>query len=192
MPVEGSPAYISLLSHEPFVIPPILSRPSGLPSKPRLAIGSPNSGQESMLTPDSLRYLANIVGSLSNEIHDVMLAHQMAEARAMLQIQEFQQQQDKSQEIVNILNQLKNQKHDRVKRVMDKQKMLLARSDRILQALVEKASPELSEHEKKWFEELRRMKDEVAGGGRSDEWSLAARTRLVSGHFFLSKLCFID
>lgn len=196
MPLEGPPAYISLLSQEPFTIPPILSRPSGLPSNPRLAIGSSNPGQEFMLTPDSLRYLATIVQNLINQIHEIMLAHYSIEHRAELQVQEFQRQQATSQEITNLVAALLTIRHknltDRMKGAMDKQKMLAVRSDRILQALVDKASPELSEHEKKWFDELKRMKDEVAGAGRHDEGSLAARTRLVRSHLSLSAPCFID
>jgi len=67
----------------------------------------------------------------------------------------------------------------RVERVKETQKNLMARLDRVLQALVNKASPELSEHETRWFEELRRMKDEVVGVGRYDESSLVARSKLV-------------
>jgi nucleoporin NUP82 len=126
------------------------------------------------------------VQNFYNQIHEIMLAHRMVEARAELQVREFRQQQDTSQEIITFVTLLQGIRYtrltDRVQSVMDKQKMLLARSDRILQALVDKASPELSEHEKKWFEELRRMKDEVAGAGRYDEGSFAARARLVSSH----------
>ena len=68
----------------------------------------------------------------------------------------------------------------RVERVKYVQKTLSARSDRILQALVDKASPELSEHETKWFDELKRMKEEIAGAGRYDVGSLEARSKLVS------------
>ena len=71
---------------------------------------------------------------------------------------------------------------EKLKRVQDGQRALLSRLDRILQLLMKKASPELSDHETRWFEELKRMKDEVAGNGRYDEWSLAARTSMVCEH----------
>jgi len=67
----------------------------------------------------------------------------------------------------------------RWEKIRNEQKDLLRRLDRMLQGLMEKASPELSEHETKWFEELKRMKDEISGSGRYDEGSLVARTRLV-------------
>ena len=51
---------------------------------------------------------------------------------------------------------------------------------REVQGLMKKASPEMSEHEAKWLEELRRMKTEVAGAGKYDDQSLMAKTKLVS------------
>jgi nucleoporin NUP82 len=67
----------------------------------------------------------------------------------------------------------------KLRRIQERQSNLLARFDRILQVMIAKASPELSEHETKWFEELRRMKEEVNGAGRWDEGSLVARTKMV-------------
>lgn len=53
----------------------------------------------------------------------------------------------------------------------------------MLQSLMEKASPDLSEHETKWFEELKRMKEDIIGAGRYDEGSLVARTRLLEQEY---------
>lgn len=137
-----------------------------------------------MLTPDSLRYFATTVQGLSNQIHEVILAQRGAEARAGLQKEEYAQMQKKCREMTTLMADIRVRRHSevlaRVERVKEAQKALMARSDRVLQALVNKASPELSEHETRWFEELRRMKDEVAGAGRYDEGSLAARSKLVS------------
>ena len=68
----------------------------------------------------------------------------------------------------------------RIAKAQETQKALLARSDRVLQGLMKKASPALSENEAKWFEELRRMKEEVVGAGKYDDRSLAAKAKLVS------------
>ena len=67
----------------------------------------------------------------------------------------------------------------RLAKVQEVQKALLARLDHLLQILMERASPGLSEHETKWFEELKRMKEDVLGRGKYDEDSLVCRTRLV-------------
>jgi nucleoporin NUP82 len=77
----------------------------------------------------------------------------------------------------------------RWERIQAEQKVLLRRLDRMLQGLMEKASPELSEHETKWFEELKRMKEEISGSGRYDEGSLVARTRLVWLSISLTNQC---
>ena len=50
---------------------------------------------------------------------------------------------------------------------------------RLLEALIKKASPDLNEHETRWFEELKRMKAQVMGVGRYDAESLKMRTRKV-------------
>lgn len=183
-PLEGPPPYISLLSSESFIPASILSRPSGLPSNPRLAIGSPTSKQEFVLTPDSLRYFATTVQHLTNQIHEILIAGRAAEARADLQKKEFLQQQTECRKMMELMADLKGRRvtevTSRAEKVRNMQKKLAARSDRILQALVDKASPGLSEHETKWFDELKRMKEDVNGAGRYDEGSLSARSKLVS------------
>lgn len=191
-PADGPPAHISLLTEEPFTPPAILSRRSGLPSNPRLAIGSSGTKEEFKLTPDSLRYLGKVVTDLANQMHEVLLANHAVSLRSDLQKSEFQHQQGRCGEMMAMMEQLKGPRYanltERVQRIRDSQKALSARQDRILQNLVQQASPELSEHEKKWFDELKRMKEEVAGAGRYDEGSLAARARLVSGHGYLDIL----
>lgn len=68
----------------------------------------------------------------------------------------------------------------KMKSLQDGQQALLHRMDRVLQALINKASPELNDHETKWFDELRRMKGQVLGIGRYDQTSLKIRSQLVS------------
>lgn len=136
-----------------------------------------------MLTPDTLRYLATTVAALSGQSHEIQLAHRGAEGRAALQAQELLRLCGKCRELHAAVEKLKGPRRsaseNRFKAVQDNQKVLLARLDRMLQGLMEKASPELSEHETKWFEELKRMKEEIVGAGKYDEGSLVARTRLV-------------
>jgi nucleoporin NUP82 len=93
----------------------------------------------------------------------------------------------KCQEMESILEEIQGpgraSTEDRLAKVQEEQKLLLARLDRLLQSLMEKASPELSEHEAKWFEELKRMKESVLGRGKYDEDSLVCRTRLLEKEF---------
>ncbi|KAH9850721.1 hypothetical protein C2E23DRAFT_833937 [Lenzites betulinus] len=183
-PPEGPPAYVSLLEKEPFKVPPIIARPSGLPSNPRLSL--PNNPSitkgEFMLTPDTLRYLGTVVEHFSAQIHDVQLAHRAAETRASLQEQEFKRQREKVAALLETARALGGAGHadaERIARVQEAQRALLTRLDRTLQGLMARASPELSENETKWFEELRRMKAEVVGAGKFDDSSLVARARLL-------------
>ncbi|EGO27441.1 hypothetical protein SERLADRAFT_446672 [Serpula lacrymans var. lacrymans S7.9] len=177
------PAYVSLLGTGSFTPPPILSRPLGLPSNARLAIGSQQSKAEFTLTPDTLRYLGTTVANFTSQIHDTLLAYKAVDLRLALQKQEYSRQQDKCREMVGLINDLQSSRHDvaraQIERIRATHKVLLTRLDRILQSMMQQASPELSEYEKKWFEELRRMKMELAGEGRYDEGSLAARTSLL-------------
>lgn len=136
-----------------------------------------------MLTPDTLRYIGQIVAQLTSQIHEVTLAYRATDTRAHLQKQELMRLSGKCQEMQALVARLEGPRRtaaeDRMKRVQEEQKVLLGRLDRMLQGLMERASPELSEHETKWFEELKRMKEEIVGNGRYDEGSLVARTRLV-------------
>ena len=183
---EGPSGYISLLETEPYKIPPTLSRASGLPSNPRLSLPLSSSGPmnaDFKLTPDTLRYIGTTVAALSSQIHEIHLAVRATESRMMLQRQELARVSAKCREMQAAVERLKGPlriaSEARWERIQAEQKALLRRLDRMLQGLMEKASPELSEHETKWFEELKRMKEEISGSGRYDERSLVARTRLV-------------
>ena len=185
-PMDGPPAYVSLLGTEPFVPPATLTRGISLP---RLSSGTPQ--REFMLTPDTLRFLGTQVTSLTAHIRAVVLAHKSVEDRVELQKTEFTRLQEKCGEMLRLVGLLKERVKDiqgtkedgvvgRVERMRGTHKELMRRADRILQALMNGASPELSECEAKWFEELGRMKAEVIGAGKFDEGSLKARTALVS------------
>jgi nucleoporin NUP82 len=128
---------------------------------------------------------------ITTHMRSVLLAHASVEDRLGLQKTEFSRMQEKCGEILRLIELLKARMRDvqgvkeegtdgRVERVKERHRELMGRADRILQALMMDASPELSECEAKWFEELGRMKAEVVGAGRYDEGSLKARTMLVS------------
>lgn len=136
-----------------------------------------------MLTPETLRYLANTVAELTNQIHEIHLAHRLSETRAGLQALELKRLCEKAAELNTLVDRLKGPDLDasqaRIQTVQETHKTLMARLDRMLQHMMDKASPELSEHETKWFEELKRMKQDVTGIGRYDGSSLAARAGMV-------------
>ncbi|KAJ4493007.1 hypothetical protein C8J55DRAFT_501950 [Lentinula edodes] len=182
-----TPPYTSLLGTEPWMPPSILSRNTGLPYNPRLSLPKDASQREFMLTPDTLRYLATVVTRYSDQVREVELAQHGAEGRAALQIQEVIRQTTKCRELLAIVERIKESRReasqDRIQKVQQGQKILLKRLDRMLQVMMEKASPELSEHETKWFDELKRLKEAVIGADRYDESSLSTRIRTLEREY---------
>ena len=184
-PSNGPPAYTCLLTTHPLSIPPILERPLGLPTIAKLAVPkSHNIKSEIVLTPETLRYLANVSERIAGEIHEVHLAGHHIKSYADLLRQEFDRQQKRLADVLARTQALVGPRKAYVleyeKRVQENQKVLLARMDKVLQTLIKKASPELNEHETRWFNELQRMKAQVLGVGKHDSQSLKYRVRQVS------------
>jgi len=71
----------------------------------------------------------------------------------------------------------------RTRTVQVGQQALLARLDRVLAELMKHASPTLSDHETKWFDELGRMREQVLGAGKYDEASLKARMQALKREY---------
>ncbi|CAA7259542.1 unnamed protein product [Cyclocybe aegerita] len=188
MPVKGVPNYMSILASDPYTIPSILANSSGLPTNPTLSLPSqPSGSKEFVLTPDTLRFIGKTVAHISAQVQEIHIAYRAAATRLALQKQELGRLTQRCRDAEASVERLKGPTRQvtdmRLARVQQEQKALLARLDRLLQALMEKASPELSEHETKWFEELKRMKEDVLGRGRYDENSLLNRVRLLEKEY---------
>ncbi|KAJ7638640.1 hypothetical protein FB45DRAFT_903426 [Roridomyces roridus] len=191
-PREGPPAYVSLLGNEPYVPPECLTRSdSGLPSNPRLSLPpSPvkaGSGSgEFMLTPDVLRYLGTTVSALSGQMQAVQLAYRAADARTALQASEMARLAQKCGDLETTITTLRGARRvkteERFERVREEQRSLHSRLERMLRRLMDRASPDLSESETKWFGELKRMQGEISGT-KYDEGSLVARARLLEREY---------
>lgn len=172
----------NLLYSEVYTIPEILSNPTGLPTYARVSL-PPNASAALVVTPETLRYLGKAVEQVTSLIRDVVRGHRVAETRAQLQLHEMQRQRQRMSIIVERVAKLRGEKQERtvkkVEALRTGQKAIVARADAVLKSMVQKASPDLSENESKWFGELRRMKAEVMGVGKYDDRSLAARLKLV-------------
>ena len=183
-PSDSPPAYVSLLSTQPWKIPDAIARPNGLPSIPRLSLPNGSALIDDRVEPETLRFLAATVEKLSAQIHVIELAHRTVEAHAALQEQEFKRQRDACAKTLDTVRALGGPRHqaaqERITKARETQKVLAQRLERVLQGLMVKASPEPSDSESKWFEELRRMKAEVVGAGKYDNQALLARAKLVS------------
>ena len=136
-----------------------------------------------MLTPDTLRLIGKTVAQITSQTGEIMLAYNAATSRLTLQKSELARLIMKCKDMGLLVENLKGpaklETEKRIADVQEEQKRLLGKYDRLLQALMEKASPELSEYETKWFQELKRMKQEVLGSGKYDEDSLMMRIKAV-------------
>jgi nucleoporin NUP82 len=177
-PVE-TPAYTSLLGTETWKPPATLS--SGLPATPRL--DTPGGSKDFRVTPDTLRFFSRKVDEIVTGIHGVESAFRQANARVDLQHEELDRQVTKVNEIRVLLGELRGARQDRIESrthaIQAGQQALIARLDRVLTELMNRANPTLSDHETKWFEELGRIREQVLGAGRYDEASLKARVQAV-------------
>ncbi|KLO19835.1 hypothetical protein SCHPADRAFT_864426 [Schizopora paradoxa] len=178
----------TILQEKPFEIPAILNRKMGLPSIAHLALPKSHGMKEELrVTPETLRYLASVVEKITSEIHDVQLAFRSLTFRHDLQRQEYARQQQTCRDMVGRIEKLngsgKAGLEAKMGAVKESQAQLLSRMDRVLQALINRASPELNEHETKWFEELQRMKAQVLGVGRYDEMALKTRVQMLKKEF---------
>lgn len=198
--------YMSILAHEPYKPPPILS--GQVPLAPKLSLPPNSSSKEFTLTPDTLRFLLNTVSQLSYRIREVCAAQRDAEARVTMQGQEVGRMCEKVREIEGRIGRLRAMSSsssasssasappekggptaagggERIAKIKLDQEKLLERTEGLLSAMMRKASPEISEYEKEWFDELKRMRVKVGGmkgahsGGAYE--TLSARVRTVSG-----------
>jgi len=180
--IPTEPAYVSLLSQTPFTVPPFLARlRTALPVLTRL----PTTRDELRITPDTLRQLGKHVQAAQTAMRDLVAASGVVSARVELQMRELVRQVDKVRELDARRAELGKSVgasgapgavEQRVRAAEEKQLALLARTDRVLQRLVEGHQPQVSAVERKWFDELERLSEQVDGGVDEDEdrsWSAA-------------------
>jgi nucleoporin NUP82 len=182
---DSPSTHVSILGAEPFIPPSLTGRFSDLSTSPKLLWPQvPSGSKELTLTPETLRFLGTSVTQIISQSREVVVACQVILRRIQLQQFELPRLTKKCHEMESLVEKIQGPgrvaTETRLAKVQEEQKVLLARLDRLLQSLMEKASPEPSEHETKWFEELKRMKEDVLGRGRYDEDSLVCRTRFVS------------
>ena len=119
-----------------------------------------------------------------NEVFEAQQKYRTLQIRADMQKQEYEHLLGTARNIVDRITRLNGPKkaalQERLGKVQENQVTLLGRMDKVLQALINKASPELNDHEAKWFEELERMKNQLLGTGRYVSGSLKYRIQQVS------------
>ncbi|TKA57183.1 hypothetical protein B0A53_01139 [Rhodotorula sp. CCFEE 5036] len=146
------------------------------------AAGGENSAYVSLLekpkkpleiNPETLRAFATHVSTTQTAIRDLVSAADSVQSRLELQMRELSRQVDKLAELAKLRSDLGKSvsggTEGRLRRAEEKQRELLARTDRVLQRLVESHQPSISTYERKWFDELERLEEQVVGRREGDE-----------------------
>jgi nucleoporin NUP82 len=135
------------------------------------------------LTAASLRQLSTTVENFQKHMQAVQLAQRETEARAALQRQEYARQRQEHAKVLALLHGLRTKRQDDAQRKLDtlraKHADMIKCTETVLKRLMLRASPELNEHETRWFHELSRMKEEVFGMDKYDDQSLGAKADRV-------------
>lgn len=165
-------AYVAFSDSSKFALPPLLARKSSTPttrfSIPQTA-GSARGARVSAdgnieLTIESLRFVGQTVEKLDMSIKSLIGAGNMVQDRLELHLRELPRQVRKYQSLDDKLAERDDSFSsfsDRLERVRTRQWELERKADRVLQALIDNAQPELSVYEQRWIEELDRVKRSV-------------------------------
>jgi nucleoporin NUP82 len=176
-----SPGYVSLLGSTTYT-PPRPLQTSYVQLASQIASPMTQKGQFT-LTATTTRQLAETVDNFKRHMHEVQLAHRDVESRAALQRQELARQQETHSKLLALLKRQQERNDTSTRRLeaaRGKQKDIFGKTDRILKAMLVRASPDLSENETRWFSELNRMRHEIMGADQYDERSLNSRADMVS------------
>lgn len=167
---EQAPSYVSLLSRPSFEPPSPLDKPSHASGVPQFAMPPDISTREGVkVTPEALRFLGRTIETLRSTMHNLVNAGTSVQSRFDQQCKELSRQLGKISEMhENVLDSEERAESvtERITQAQERQKDLLARSDRVLQRLLDSKTPELSKYELQWFEELEHLQGEVAGDGQ--------------------------
>ncbi|RUS24922.1 hypothetical protein BC938DRAFT_472900, partial [Jimgerdemannia flammicorona] len=181
--------YTSLLPLPSFKPPDALEKFHGLPRQPRIVMQLPLDQRTKSLAinEESLRFLAKTVETFREEIRVVLGAGTEIRQRLDLQRKEQQRQLEKlaslSEKLTNSLGpQLEERVQTRLADLLQKQQGLLMKADTVLQILMEKHEPELSEFEERYFNELNKLKMTVSG-----ERGFSVRVNKLSNQYGLLK-----
>ena len=154
------PAYLSLLD-TPFTVPALFTQ--RLPSVPHhTTTSAPLS-----ITPATLRQIGTTVEDFRHRIRTLVAASDAIQTRLELQMKELARQLAKLSELSRKSDDMRAStggQQSRLATVSSRQERLLARTDRLLQRLMDGHQPTLSTYETRWFDELGRLEKEIKGG----------------------------
>nr|XP_018260420.1 uncharacterized protein I303_07339 [Kwoniella dejecticola CBS 10117]OBR82578.1 hypothetical protein I303_07339 [Kwoniella dejecticola CBS 10117] len=115
--------------------------------------------------PDHLRVLGEISSQVRNRTQAIRSGSQAVENRLDLQVKELQRQIKLLRDCQNQIADLKkNVAINRAEELLAKQQDLGSKLDGVVQKLSEEFRPDIGDSERKWFDELERLKIRVRGG----------------------------
>ncbi|WVQ96138.1 hypothetical protein IAU59_003240 [Kwoniella sp. CBS 9459] len=127
----------------------------------------PDAGKPTTtITPEHLRALGEISSQVQNRAQAIRPASETIEKRLDLEVQELQRQIRLLRECQSKVQALKN--HEAIARaesLLENQDKLAKRLDEVLRDMTEGFRPEIGDSERKWFDELERLRTRIRGGG---------------------------
>ena len=132
-------------------------------------------------SPDLLRVLGEITSLVQGRAQAIRAASQAVENRLDLEVQEFRRQLKLLNDCSSRISDLRrSETRARAERLMESQTVLGERLDKVLVAMAAEYRPQIGEVERKWFDELERLRIRVKGGGSQRGKALSSRTQVVS------------
>jgi len=169
----------SLLSTNPLSFDDLLS---GIRAK---TVDARSSARAISITPittvsgQTLRQIAEVISKLQAWTQQIRAASQALENHLDLCAKEFQRQIRVMKQCQGGYERIRDNKNQvRVAKLLEKQGHMAGRLDKVLAALGGHYRPEVGEVERKWFQEIERMRETVGSAGRGE--GLAGRADAVS------------
>ncbi|KAK8849523.1 hypothetical protein IAR55_004857 [Kwoniella newhampshirensis] len=135
----------------------------------------------SSISPEHLRVLGEISSQVQKRTEAVRNASETVENRLDLQIQELQRQIKLLRECQEDIQQLRQSRTlSRAEEMLRKQDDLSDQLDGVLSSMTAEYKPQVGEVERKWFEELERLRMRVRGGGVVRGKGLATRAQILN------------
>ena len=161
--VVQNPEAASLLITKPLKFDDLLSTTRATANYHSLA-RSISTAPISALSANALRGLANIITRIQSQIQAIRTASKAIENHLDLCAKEFHRQIRAVKQCQTGIQGLRDNKAPvKIFRMLERQEKLAERLDKVLGAMSSEYQPELAEVERKWLDELERLKEKVEG-----------------------------
>lgn len=138
-------------------------KPRQLPRSPQVVVPSSLAHKNIKANVESVKFLARHATQTQKDIETLMDSFIAMHRRLALQQKEHKRQMEKVKSLELSVEKLENRDIDRLAAVEQMQKTLERRCTKLLQDLMNDHSPKLSDSEKRYFEELKRIEKHIMG-----------------------------